>query len=67
MRVSMRTGRIIPKPVVERRDGIVPEQWKGEGAFVLDGGLFFSVSKVYAVYSMCSSQLSHKSFCTFPP
>ncbi|XP_026202608.1 probable 39S ribosomal protein L24, mitochondrial [Anabas testudineus] len=28
VRVSMRTGRIIPKPVVERRDGIVPEQWK---------------------------------------
>ena len=29
MRVSVRTGRIIPKPVVERRDGIVPHQWKG--------------------------------------
>ncbi|KAF3834089.1 hypothetical protein F7725_025293 [Dissostichus mawsoni] len=28
VRVSLRTGRIIPKPVVERRDGIVPEQWK---------------------------------------
>ncbi|XP_040908518.1 probable 39S ribosomal protein L24, mitochondrial [Toxotes jaculatrix] len=28
VRVSVRTGRIIPKPVVERRDGIVPEQWK---------------------------------------
>ncbi|XP_008288796.1 large ribosomal subunit protein uL24m [Stegastes partitus] len=28
VRVSMRTGRIIPKPVVERRDGIVPLQWK---------------------------------------
>lgn len=30
VRVSVRTGRIIPKPVVERRDGIVPQQWKGE-------------------------------------
>lgn len=30
VRVSVRTGRIIPKPLVERRDGIVPEQWKGE-------------------------------------
>ncbi|XP_035537604.1 probable 39S ribosomal protein L24, mitochondrial [Morone saxatilis] len=28
VRVSLRTGRIIPKPVVERRDGIVPQQWK---------------------------------------
>ncbi|XP_024153958.1 probable 39S ribosomal protein L24, mitochondrial [Oryzias melastigma] len=28
VRVSVRTGRIIPKPVVERRDGIVPQQWK---------------------------------------
>ncbi|XP_026156506.1 large ribosomal subunit protein uL24m [Mastacembelus armatus] len=28
VRVSVRTGRIIPKPVVQRRDGIVPEQWK---------------------------------------
>ncbi|XP_060948992.1 large ribosomal subunit protein uL24m [Limanda limanda] len=28
VRVSLRTGRIIPKPVVQRRDGIVPEQWK---------------------------------------
>ncbi|XP_077447000.1 large ribosomal subunit protein uL24m [Stigmatopora argus] len=28
VRVSVRTGRIIPKPVVERRDGIVPHQWK---------------------------------------
>uniref|UniRef100_UPI0037E7209F large ribosomal subunit protein uL24m n=1 Tax=Semicossyphus pulcher TaxID=241346 RepID=UPI0037E7209F len=28
VRVSIRTGRIIPKPVVERRDGIVPQQWK---------------------------------------
>ncbi|XP_005991715.1 large ribosomal subunit protein uL24m [Latimeria chalumnae] len=28
VRVSLRTGRIIPKPVVARRDGIVPEQWK---------------------------------------
>uniref|UniRef100_A0A8D3CKL6 Large ribosomal subunit protein uL24m n=1 Tax=Scophthalmus maximus TaxID=52904 RepID=A0A8D3CKL6_SCOMX len=28
VRVSVRTGRILPKPVVERRDGIVPEQWK---------------------------------------
>ncbi|KAG7240976.1 hypothetical protein INR49_026154 [Caranx melampygus] len=27
VRVSTRTGRIIPKPVVERRDGIVPQQW----------------------------------------
>ncbi|KAG2462934.1 RM24 protein, partial [Polypterus senegalus] len=28
VRVSVRTGRIIPKPVVQRRDGIIPEQWK---------------------------------------
>ncbi|KAJ8273627.1 hypothetical protein GJAV_G00103760 [Gymnothorax javanicus] len=28
VRVSVRTGRIIPKPVVQRRDGIVPSQWK---------------------------------------
>ncbi|XP_010739974.3 large ribosomal subunit protein uL24m [Larimichthys crocea] len=28
VRVSLRTGRIIPKPVLERRDGIVPQQWK---------------------------------------
>lgn len=28
VRVSLRTGRIIPKPIPERRDGIVPEQWK---------------------------------------
>ncbi|XP_031151984.2 probable 39S ribosomal protein L24, mitochondrial [Sander lucioperca] len=28
VRVSLRTGRIIPKPIVERRDGIVPQQWK---------------------------------------
>ncbi|XP_060112683.1 large ribosomal subunit protein uL24m [Heteronotia binoei] len=28
VRVSMRTGRIIPQPPVIREDGIVPEQWK---------------------------------------
>ncbi|XP_062291959.1 large ribosomal subunit protein uL24m [Scomber scombrus] len=28
VRVSLRTGRIVPKPVLERRDGIVPQQWK---------------------------------------
>ncbi|XP_053561277.1 39S ribosomal protein L24, mitochondrial [Bombina bombina] len=28
VRVSLRTGRIIPKPVEQRRDGIIPEQWK---------------------------------------
>ncbi|XP_069796548.1 large ribosomal subunit protein uL24m [Narcine bancroftii] len=28
VRVSARTGRIIPKPVFQRKDGIVPEQWK---------------------------------------
>lgn len=28
VRVSLRTGRIIPKPEVERKDGIVPSQWK---------------------------------------
>ncbi|XP_061462908.1 large ribosomal subunit protein uL24m [Rhineura floridana] len=27
VRVSLRTGRIIPKPVEEREDGIIPEQW----------------------------------------
>ncbi|KAL4629540.1 putative 39S ribosomal protein L24, mitochondrial precursor [Arapaima gigas] len=28
VRVSVRTGRIIPKPVFQRKDGIVPQQWK---------------------------------------
>ncbi|KAM8920913.1 large ribosomal subunit protein uL24m [Pelodytes ibericus] len=28
VRVSLRTGRIIPLPVYQRRDGIIPEQWK---------------------------------------
>ncbi|KAM9294033.1 large ribosomal subunit protein uL24m [Gastrophryne carolinensis] len=28
VRVSVRSGRIIPKPVFQRRDGIIPEQWK---------------------------------------
>ncbi|CAI9574639.1 unnamed protein product, partial [Staurois parvus] len=28
VRVSLRTGRIIPKPMYQRRDGIIPEQWK---------------------------------------
>ncbi|KAG8451562.1 hypothetical protein GDO86_003674 [Hymenochirus boettgeri] len=28
VRVSTRTGRIIPKPLFQRRDGIIPEQWK---------------------------------------
>ncbi|KAG7268582.1 hypothetical protein CRUP_003191 [Coryphaenoides rupestris] len=28
VRVSSRTGRIIPRPVSERCDGIVPQQWK---------------------------------------
>jgi len=28
VRVSLRTGRIVPKPVVERRDGIITQQWK---------------------------------------
>uniref|UniRef100_K7FI23 Mitochondrial ribosomal protein L24 n=1 Tax=Pelodiscus sinensis TaxID=13735 RepID=K7FI23_PELSI len=28
VRVSLRTGRIIPLPVHQRRDGIIPEQWK---------------------------------------
>lgn len=27
VRVSLRTGRIVPKPEVERRDGIIPSQW----------------------------------------
>ncbi|XP_015285053.1 PREDICTED: 39S ribosomal protein L24, mitochondrial [Gekko japonicus] len=27
VRVSLRTGRIIPQPPVPREDGIVPEQW----------------------------------------
>ena len=45
VRVSIRTGRIIPKPVVERRDGIVPQQWKGERVCVCvltGGGILFS-------------------------
>lgn len=29
VRVSVRTGRIIPKPVYQRKDGIIPQQWKG--------------------------------------
>ena len=29
VRVSSRTGRIIPKPISERCDGIVTQQWKG--------------------------------------
>lgn len=33
VRVALRTGRIVPKPVFQRRDGIVPQQWKGESAF----------------------------------
>ncbi|TRY74351.1 hypothetical protein DNTS_032045 [Danionella cerebrum] len=28
VRVSIRTGRIIPKPLFQRIDGIVPEKWK---------------------------------------
>ncbi|XP_048365399.1 39S ribosomal protein L24, mitochondrial [Sphaerodactylus townsendi] len=28
VRVSLRTGRIIPKPIEQREDGIIPEQWK---------------------------------------
>ncbi|XP_054855279.1 39S ribosomal protein L24, mitochondrial [Eublepharis macularius] len=28
VRVSLRTGRIIPQPIAQREDGIVPEQWK---------------------------------------
>ncbi|XP_016348126.1 probable 39S ribosomal protein L24, mitochondrial isoform X4 [Sinocyclocheilus anshuiensis] len=28
VRVSVRTGRIIPKPVYQRKDGIIPQQWK---------------------------------------
>ncbi|KAJ8335247.1 hypothetical protein SKAU_G00408860 [Synaphobranchus kaupii] len=28
VRVAVRTGRIIPKPTVQRKDGIVPSQWK---------------------------------------
>ncbi|XP_043935744.1 39S ribosomal protein L24, mitochondrial isoform X2 [Protopterus annectens] len=27
VRVSVRTGRIVPKPVPQRCDGIIPEQW----------------------------------------
>uniref|UniRef100_A0AAY5KPQ5 Large ribosomal subunit protein uL24m n=1 Tax=Esox lucius TaxID=8010 RepID=A0AAY5KPQ5_ESOLU len=34
VRVSVRTGRIVPKPVVQRRDGIIPQQWKGEQAII---------------------------------
>jgi len=30
VRVSLRSGRIIPLPLRQRRDGIVPEQWIGE-------------------------------------
>lgn len=32
VRVSLRTGRIIPKPVYQRKDGIIPQQWKGESS-----------------------------------
>lgn len=30
VRVSSRSGRIIPKPDFPRADGIVPETWTGE-------------------------------------
>lgn len=30
VRVSIRTGRIIPKPIEQREDGIVPELWVGK-------------------------------------
>lgn len=33
VRVSLRSGRIIPLPLRQRRDGIVPEQWIGEWGF----------------------------------
>ncbi|NWI10108.1 RM24 protein, partial [Crypturellus soui] len=32
VRVSLRSGRIIPVPEQPRKDGVVPEQWIGEGA-----------------------------------
>lgn len=31
VRVSLRSGRILPVPPQPRQDGIVPEQWIGEG------------------------------------
>lgn len=39
VRVSLRTGRILPLPLRQRRDGVVPEQWIGElGGFWGSGG-----------------------------
>ncbi|NXE57685.1 RM24 protein, partial [Dromaius novaehollandiae] len=31
VRVSLRSGRIIPTPLRHRRDGIVPDQWIADG------------------------------------
>ncbi|NWJ09766.1 RM24 protein, partial [Crypturellus undulatus] len=31
VRVSLRSGRIIPVPVQPRKDGVVPEQWIADG------------------------------------
>lgn len=47
VRVSVRTGRIIPKPIVERRDGIVPQQWKGETVCVCSHWIFLPVQNTY--------------------
>lgn len=44
VRVSVRTGRIIPKPVVERRDGVVPQQWKGGFYFGFPCSVIFKPS-----------------------
>lgn len=52
MRVSARTGRIINKPEVQRRDGIIPEQWKGlfRSAIVpICGVVFFNSSSVFFI------------------
>lgn len=38
VRVSTRSGRIIPKPDFPRADGIVPETWTGEAALEQGGG-----------------------------
>lgn len=62
VRVSLRTGRIIPKPIVERRDGIVPQQWKGDGLFVNGETFFSAIDGLYPV--LAARQLVFPQFST---
>lgn len=62
VRVSLRTGRIIPKPVVERRDGIVPQQWKG--VCVL---LYLCILHTFVqVFSFCMLQVNFSAISDGP-